>query len=180
MEFSVFLGFPCGSAGKESCNAGDLGLIAGLGRSPGEGKGYPLQYSALEKSMDCIVHGVTESDMTEWLSLSVIDFYFNFTVVWKCSLYGFCSVTFANMCFMAQNVIYLSKSTLLLMDSSILTFILITVLHLFMVLINFVYLNITVYLAYILIVFDMPFKSSIYRWAFCSFFLTICLRDSIL
>ena len=42
----VFLGFPCGSAGKESaCNAGDLGLIPGLGRSPGEGKGYPLQYS---------------------------------------------------------------------------------------------------------------------------------------
>ena len=82
---------------------------------------------------------------------------------------------------MAQNVIYLSKSTLLLMDSSILTFILITVLHLFMVLItNFTYLNITVYLAYILIVFDMPFKSLIYRWPFCSFFLTICLRDSIL
>ena len=49
----------CGSAGKESaCNAGDLGLILGLGRSPGEGKGYPLQYSDLENSMDCIVHGV--------------------------------------------------------------------------------------------------------------------------
>ena len=42
-------GFPCGSAGKESaCNEGDLGLIPGLGRSPGEGKGYPLQYSGLE------------------------------------------------------------------------------------------------------------------------------------
>ena len=39
-------------------NAGDLGLIPGLGRSPGEGKGYPLQYSVLENSMDCIVHGV--------------------------------------------------------------------------------------------------------------------------
>ena len=52
----VFLGFPCGSAGKEStCNAGDLGLIPGLGRSPGEGKGYPLQYSGLENSMDCII-----------------------------------------------------------------------------------------------------------------------------
>ena len=50
------------SAGKEpACNAGDLGLIPGLGRSPGEGKGYPLQYSGLEKSMDCIVHGVTKS-----------------------------------------------------------------------------------------------------------------------
>ena len=48
----VFLGFPCGSAGKESaCNAGDLGSIPGLGRSPGEGKGYPLQYSCLENSM---------------------------------------------------------------------------------------------------------------------------------
>jgi len=50
------IGFPCGSVGKEStCNAGDLGLIPGLGRSPGEGKGYPLQYSGLENSMDCIV-----------------------------------------------------------------------------------------------------------------------------
>ena len=58
----VFLGFPCGSAGKESvCNVGDLGSIPELERSPGEGKGYPLQYSALENSMDCIVHGVTKS-----------------------------------------------------------------------------------------------------------------------
>ena len=49
----------CYSAGKEStCNAGDLGLIPGLGRFPGEGKGYPLQCSGLENSMDCIVHGV--------------------------------------------------------------------------------------------------------------------------
>ena len=47
------IGFPCGSAGKESaCNEGDLGLIQGLGRSPREGKGYPLQYSGLEKSKD--------------------------------------------------------------------------------------------------------------------------------
>ena len=54
----VFLGFPCGSAGKEStCNAGDLDLIPGLGRSPGEGKGYPLHYSGLENS----VHGVAKS-----------------------------------------------------------------------------------------------------------------------
>ena len=58
--------FPCGSAGKESaCRAGDLGLILGLGRSSGEGKGYPLQYSGLENSMDDIVHGVAESYMTE-------------------------------------------------------------------------------------------------------------------
>ena len=55
----IFLGFPCGSAGKESaCNAGDLGLIPELGRSPGEGKGYPLQYSGLENSRDYTVHGV--------------------------------------------------------------------------------------------------------------------------
>ena len=49
-------GFLCGSAGKESiCNAGDLGSVPGLGRSPGEGQGYPLQYPGLENSMDCIV-----------------------------------------------------------------------------------------------------------------------------
>ena len=47
-------GFPCGLAGKESaCNAGDLGSIPGLERSPGEGRGYRLQYSGLENSMDC-------------------------------------------------------------------------------------------------------------------------------
>ena len=44
-----------------TCNEGDLGSIPGLGRSPGEGKGYPLQYSGLENSMDCIVHGVAKS-----------------------------------------------------------------------------------------------------------------------
>ena len=50
------MGFPCGSAGNEySCNAGELGFIPGLGRSPGEGIGYLLQYSGLENSMDCIV-----------------------------------------------------------------------------------------------------------------------------
>ena len=66
----VFLDSPCGSAGKESAsNAGDLGSVPGLGRPPGEGKGYPLQYYGLENSMDCIVHGVAESDMTEQLSL---------------------------------------------------------------------------------------------------------------
>ena len=50
------LGFPCGSAGKESaCNVGDLGSIPGLGRSLGERKGYALQYSGLENSMDYTV-----------------------------------------------------------------------------------------------------------------------------
>ena len=67
----VFLGFPCGSAGKESAhNVGNLGSIPGLGRSPGEGKGYPLQYSGLENPMDYTVHGVTKS--WTWLS----DFHF--------------------------------------------------------------------------------------------------------
>ena len=75
----VFLGFPGGSASKESaCNVGDLGLIPGLGRSPGEGNGYPLQYSGLENSMDSIVHGVAKS----WTRLS--DFHFHF-------LWGSCS-----------------------------------------------------------------------------------------
>ena len=59
---SSFLGFPYGSAGKEpTCNAGDLGLTPGLGRSPGGEKSYPLQDSGLENSMDCIVHRVTKS-----------------------------------------------------------------------------------------------------------------------
>ena len=57
------MGLPCGSAGKEStCNRGDLGLVPGLGRSLGEGNGYPLQYSGLENPMDHIVHEVAESD----------------------------------------------------------------------------------------------------------------------
>ena len=60
-------GFPCGSADKESnCNGGNWGLIPGLGRSPGEEKGYPFQYSGLENSTDCIVHGVAKS----WTRLS--------------------------------------------------------------------------------------------------------------
>ena len=63
----MFLGFPHGSTGKESANVmGDLSSIPGLGTSPGEGKGYPLQYSGLENSMDYIVHGVTKS----WTRLS--------------------------------------------------------------------------------------------------------------
>ena len=65
------MGFSCGSTGKESaCNEGNLGSIPGLGRSSREGKGYPLQYSVLENSMDCIVHGVEKS----WTRLS--DFHF--------------------------------------------------------------------------------------------------------
>ena len=56
------MGFPCDSAGKEYArNVGDLGSIPGLGRFPGEEKGYPLQYSGLDNFMECIVHGVTKS-----------------------------------------------------------------------------------------------------------------------
>ena len=67
------LGFPCDSAGRKSaCNVGDLGLIPGLERSPGEGNGYPLHYSGLENPMNrgawqAIVHGVTKS----WPRLSI-------------------------------------------------------------------------------------------------------------
>ena len=67
----VFLGFPGDSAGKESaCSAGDLALIHGLGRSPGEENSYQLQYSGLENSMDCVVHRVAK----RWTQLS--DFHF--------------------------------------------------------------------------------------------------------
>ena len=71
----LFLGFPCGSAGKESArNVGNLGSIPGLGTSPGEGKGYPLQYPGLENSMDCIVHGVAKS------RTRLSDFHFHLSV----------------------------------------------------------------------------------------------------
>ena len=60
--YIYILGFPGGSAGKEStCKAGGLGSVPGLGRSPGEGKGYPRQYSGLENTMDYMVHGVAKS-----------------------------------------------------------------------------------------------------------------------
>ena len=68
-------------SGKESaCSAGDMGSIPGLGRFPGEGNGYPLQYSCLENPMDrgasqTIVHGDTESDTTERLTFSVLFFH---------------------------------------------------------------------------------------------------------
>ena len=70
------MGFPGGSDGKEpTCRAGDLGSIPGLRRSSGEGKGYPLQYSGLENSMDCKVHGVTKSrtQLSDSLSLHTIE-----------------------------------------------------------------------------------------------------------
>ena len=99
----VFLGFPCGSAGKESAsNAGDLGSIPGLGRSPKEGKGYIIQYCGLENFMDCTVHAVAKS------RTQLRDFHFHFQCQahWKpltdkiCSLICNCSLqqlTFSEM-----------------------------------------------------------------------------------
>ena len=79
----VFLDFPCVSADKESaCNAGNLGSIPGLGRFPGEGKGYPFQYSGLENSMDCTVHGVTKSQ------IRLSDFHFHHPDNWHISTLG--------------------------------------------------------------------------------------------
>ena len=61
----VFSGFTCGSAGKQSAyNAGDQGSISGLGRCPGEGKGYPFPYAGLENSMDCIDMGSQRATFT--------------------------------------------------------------------------------------------------------------------
>ena len=90
------MGFPCGSADKEfACHAEDLGLIPGLGRSSGEGKGYPLQYSGLEKLMDCIVHEVAKSKtqlsdfhfyfvshLTQWLPCEVSDVFLSPFLRW--------------------------------------------------------------------------------------------------
>ena len=93
---TVFLGFSCGSVGKEStCNAEDLDLIPGLGRSPGEGRGYPLQDSGLENSMDCIVHGVAKSQT--WLS----DFHFH--ILWYTNY-------ISKSCIIHQKIISLKKN----------------------------------------------------------------------
>ena len=80
----VFLGFPGDSAGKEStCNVGDLGSIPGLGRYPGEGQSYPLQYSGLENSIGCILHGIAKSQtilsILHSLSLMTKNLTFNMT-----------------------------------------------------------------------------------------------------
>ena len=103
-----YIGFPGGSDGQESaCSAGVLGSIPGLGRSPGEGNSCPLQYSCLEipgREGQATVHGVTKSDMTEWLShyfqalysvpsiYSNIRFCTNATLLWWLSL---CSVVWS-------------------------------------------------------------------------------------
>ena len=84
----IILGFTGGSAGKESvCNAGDLGLIPGLGRSPGEGNGNPRQYSCLENPMHretwrAIVHGVAkESDTTEHAHMAKYKILFGLSII---------------------------------------------------------------------------------------------------
>ena len=83
-----YTGFPCGSAGKESArNAGDLGSIPGLGRSPRERNSYPLQYSDLENSMDFTVHGGTKS----WTRLSN----FHFTMILLTQVYSFIHQSFS-------------------------------------------------------------------------------------
>ena len=77
------MGFPGGSDSKAAaCNAGDVGLIPGLGRSPGEGNGYPLKYSCLENSMNrgawwAIVRGVTKS----WTRLRSFHFFIAFIAI---------------------------------------------------------------------------------------------------
>ena len=86
------LGFSGGSTGKEpACNSRDLGSILGLGRSPGEGKGYPLKYSGLENSMDCIICQVAKSQT--WLR----DFSFFFPRgLWYCPHFFFHSFFFCD------------------------------------------------------------------------------------
>ena len=77
-SFVFLMVFPGGSGGIEStCNVGDLGLIPGLGRSPGEGKGYQVQYSGLENFMDSMAHGVAKS----WTRLKNFDFAFLMVVL---------------------------------------------------------------------------------------------------
>ena len=74
----LYLYVPCGSAGKESCNVGDLGSIPGSERSSGEGKGCPLQCFGLKNSMDCRIHGVTNS----WTRLSDFHFLYKQAASW--------------------------------------------------------------------------------------------------
>ena len=77
------MGFPHSSIGKESaCNAGNSSLIPGLGRSPGEGKGYPFEYSDLENPLDSIEHGLAKSQT------GLSDFHFHILLVlyWNCDL----------------------------------------------------------------------------------------------
>ena len=94
-------GFPGSSYAKEFArngNARDLGSIPGLGRSTGEGKGYPLQYSGLENSIDCVVHEVAKS----WTQLS--DFHFHFSIQLKKKWHSHCcaAITFPSLSHLAE------------------------------------------------------------------------------
>ena len=84
-------GFPGGSAGRESaCNARDLGSIPGLERSPEEGKGYLLQYSGLENSMDGLVHVVAKSQTR------LSDFHYHYGYDWSMQTCGSLSFKIQN------------------------------------------------------------------------------------
>ena len=88
------MGFRCASTGKKSaCNVGDLGSIPELGRSPADGKGYPLQYSGLENFMGCIVHGVAESQ-TQLRDFHFTSLHFHDGVIVKYKSYDECNVIF--------------------------------------------------------------------------------------
>ena len=105
-------GLPCGSAGKESArNAGDLGSIPGLGRSPREGKGFALHYSGLEHSMDCIVHRVAKSrtrlrafHFRLWTGKFSLNFSFRFSFFFNFKLHFFFSFYF-NFIFKLYNIV---------------------------------------------------------------------------
>ena len=112
------LGFPGGSASKESaCNVGDLGSIPGLGRSPGEGNGDPVQYSALKYSMNCIVCGVTESDTTERYLLSSgthLPSFFTFPICFKCQR----TIEWSILSALATSHVVLRESALMILSVS--------------------------------------------------------------
>ena len=83
---------------------GDLGSIPGLGRSPGEGKGYPLQYSDLENSMDCIVHGVAKS------RTRLSDFHFHFIGARGWGQVGLWSPFFVFFCFLFLLLLFFKET----------------------------------------------------------------------
>ena len=115
----IYMGFPGGSAGKKStCNVGDLGLIPGLGRCPGEGKGYPFQYSGLENPMDCIVLGVTKSQT----HLSSFRFLFS-TVLFVFYLFCLflCPSPFALMKYLKVSLLYCFFKYLIVCFSSMIS-----------------------------------------------------------
>ena len=96
------MGFPGGSDGKESaCNARDVGSIPGSGRSPGEGNGYPLQYSCLDNSMDwgtwrATLHRVAESDTTEILTQQHTWLYYTKSYIIHTSWVVFLTIVYVN------------------------------------------------------------------------------------